>query len=211
MIKKIFEQYFTLSFFNMWKRLSPFLSMMFFHIDVNLFTKIINCHLLFYDVKREFGIDMETSHLRDVSFGSEIFIQFCEALGFPGNILPSQTGGSKWGGGATWFPSQFQSSLLVSFLYIGISLRLYVRKGKVTFKMLKITAVVQISVLTGMSDLKTSGSSSLNTMSLLTTARIAYHVLIQRFTASPLSWWASCLWKNLQESTVHYADIFADK
>lgn len=61
--------------------------MMFFHIDVNLFTKTINCHLLFYDVKRELGIDMETRHLSDVSFGSEIFIQFCEALGFPGNIL----------------------------------------------------------------------------------------------------------------------------
>lgn len=38
-------------------------------------------------VKRELGLDMETSHLRDGSFGSGIFIQFCEALGFPGNIL----------------------------------------------------------------------------------------------------------------------------
>ena len=38
-------------------------------------------------VEKELGIDMETSHLRDVSFGSGIFIQFCEVLGFPGNIL----------------------------------------------------------------------------------------------------------------------------
>lgn len=54
-----------------------------------------------------------------------------------------------------------------------------------TFKMLEITAVGQISVLTGMSDLKTSGSSSLNTVSLLITARIAYHVLIQSFHSLP--------------------------
>lgn len=60
------------------------------------------------------------------------------------------------------------------------------RKGTVTFKMLEITAVGQISVLTGMSDLKTSGSSSLNTVSLLITARIAYHVLIQSFHSLPI-------------------------
>lgn len=86
------------------------------------------------------------------------------------------------------------------------------RKGTVTFKMLEIIVVGQISVLTGMSHLKTLGSSSFNTMSLLTTARIAHHVLIQSFHSLPIILMSFTLMKKIyRESTVHYADIFADK
>ena len=52
------EQHFTLSSFNKWDRLSPFLSMIFFHIDVNLFTKECISNFVM-TVKRKLGLDMK--------------------------------------------------------------------------------------------------------------------------------------------------------
>ena len=86
------------------------------------------------------------------------------------------------------------------------------RKGTVTFKMLEITAVGQISVLTGMSGLK-------NFRVLILQHHVfAYHS--QNCASCPNTELSQpphypdelyAYEKIYRESTVHYADIFADK
>lgn len=105
-IKKKFWAAFTLSFFNMWKRLSPFLSVMFFCIDVNSFTKTINYPLLFYDGQERIRPWYRNKSLERRVFRVWDFHTVLWSPRFPGKYLePSQKGGNKWGGGAPGSPS----------------------------------------------------------------------------------------------------------
>ena len=124
---------------------------------------------------------------RDVSFGPEIFIlssvKPSVSREMSWDVSEGREQMRRWSHGPPILVSI--RSACICFIYWD-SIKILFEKGTVTFKMLEIIALGQISVLTRMSDLIALGSSYLNTMSLLTTASIAHHVLMQSFHSLPI-------------------------